>query len=308
MIKFKQFILIEQTKAKLKQMIKQAIQQIRKQSKIIVESAQNVQKLINADLNQTKQDTNSLNKFLQEFNNLTQQQQLDLIHSIAKLDINTNNNQIKLILIYQKNKDSLVGQEAYNTVITNKTKMFQRIATKKVQTNQLTEDQLADYVQQMFATLCGSGQYGEKYSLDAYDPYSGVPFNTFIYNFVAPAAFNKFIAINHTSVANDYTKQRDDINVSSDTSEAQKIEANDDVFSSIDTKTKLQLVNKVLNDQVPQRYQLRNIEKIVIKLLYFDNLKKNEVADKLGYKHISKTMVDNMVQKLKKAIEYLQKN
>jgi hypothetical protein len=64
----------------------------------------------------------------------------------------------------------------------------------------------------MFLVLCGGGEYNEKNgganSIDGYDPFSGVPFTSFVKSRVITSAFNKFQAVQNTSVANDYAGYR----------------------------------------------------------------------------------------------------
>lgn len=360
MLSFKEFRTKEnrivESKQRLQQLIIESVQQFRKEQKryfqskiktpsiIILQSIEQVMRLYEADLHQTQKDKKALTKFMNDFEKLSEQEQIDLVHQLATVEDGKkyieNNNEVKLILIYNRDKNSYVGQEAYNAVIMNKEGFFQSAAHKKVAEGKMTPDQAADYVQEMFLTLCGGGEYnaqnGGLYSLDAYDPYSGVPFNAWLNEKVIPAASNKFQARYNRSIANDYMGAQDNIVISTDAT--RKVGEGDDkdmteldfipdtsanqADDNMDNNEQVQLIRKVMNDEVPQKYQLTKKQKDFIKLHFYEGLGKKEAALKLGYKLKTAAPVARLylgsekgeakdgsaIKHLKRAIEYLQKN
>ena len=326
MLKFREFIILEQkiqdSKNKLQKFITESVQQFKQDMKIfsqsgiktpalvILESEQDVYKLKNVDLKQTEQNKKGLTAFLNKFNKLNSNEQYQLVQELSKplegKKYIENNNEVKLILIYNSDKNSPVGQEAYNAVVMNKDGMLKQAAQEKVMKGQLRADQAADYVQEMFLTLCGGGDYnaqnGGKYSLDAYDPFSGVPFNQFVKTKVIPAAFNKFQANYNTSVSNDFAVAKKGANVVSTDETINSGDSDDkdmtigdtirddsqsgrDAADLTDKKMKKQLIIKALTDpNLPKQYKLTDIEKQFIKLHFLDGLSKKEAALKLGYK------------------------
>ena len=344
---------IVQTKNRLQKFITESVQSFRKEQKrfaqskiktpaiIILQSIEEVMKLYETDLQQTQKNTKNLTKFMNKFEKLSEDEQLDLVHQLAiptdKKYIE-NNNEVKLILIYNRDKNSYIGQEAYNAVIMNKEGFFKSAAHKKVQEGKMTADQAADYVQEMFLMLCGGGEYnaqnGGQYSLDAYDPYSGVPFNAWLNEKVIPAASNKFQARYNRSIAKDYMGAQDNIVISTDAT--RKVGDGDDkdmteldfiadtsAVSPDETSDDIEereLLRKVLNDEVPKRYQLTQREKDFIRLHFFEGIGKKDAARQLGYTQKASAPAarlylgsekgqyqdGNAIKHLKTAIEYLQ--
>lgn len=326
MLNFRQYLILEQkliqSRNKLKQMIAESVESFRKDMQtfaktgiksadlLIFEDTKDIFRLANTDLHQTEGNKRRLTKFLNDFEKLSDQEQMQLVEELGKpLDGKKyieNNNEVKLILIYNRDKNSLVGQEAFNKVILNKEGMFKSIAQEKVMKKQLRPDQAADYVQEMFATLCGGGYYNEQnggqFSIDAYDPFSGVPFNSFVKEKVVPSSYNKFLATYNTSVANDLVGQKEgttiistDATINSGDSDDKDMTVGDyiedetemgrDPSDLIDEKMKKQLIIKALTDaELPKQYRLTDKEKEFIKLHYLEGLGKKEAALKLGYK------------------------
>lgn len=324
MLKFREFIILEQkiqdSKNKLQKFITESVQQFRQDMKIftqtgikspalvILQSVKDVQKLTKVDLKQTEQNKKAMTKFMNDFEKLNNQEQMQLVQELSK-PLNgkyiENNNEVKLILIYNSDKNSPVGQEAYNAVVMNKDGMLKQAAQEKVIKGQLRADQAADYVQEMFLTLCGGGDYnaqnGGKYSLDAYDPFSGVPFNQFVKTKVIPAAFNKFQANYNTSVSNDFAVAKKGANVVSTDETINSGDSDDkdmtigdtirddsqsgrDAADLTDEKMKKQLINRALTDpNIPKQFKLTDKEKEFLKLHYFKGMNKKDIARKLGY-------------------------
>lgn len=326
MLKFRQYLILEQkltqSKNKLKQMIAQSVQQFRQDIKIfaqtgikstdliIAEDIKDVFRLKNTDLHQTERNKRALTKFLNDFEKLNNQEQMQLVEELSKplegKKYIQNNNEVKLILIYNRDKNSLVGQEAFNRVVMNKEGLFKQVAQEKVMKKQLRSDQAADYVQEMFATLCGGGYYNEQnggqFSIDAYDPFSGVPFTSFVKEKVIPSAYNKFLAVYNTSVAGDLVGQKEGTTIISTDATINRGDSDDkdmtvgdyiedetelgrDPSDVIDEKMKKQLIIKALTDaELPKQYRLTDTEKNFIKLHYLEGLGKKDAARKLGYK------------------------
>lgn len=333
MLKFRQFLIAEETvkqyRSKLMKMISQSVQQFRQDMKnfvqtgikspsmVILESTKDVYRLANTDLKQTEKNKKAMTKFLNDFEKLNNQEQMQLVQELSKpakgKTYIENNNEVKLILIYNRDRNSAIGQEAYNAVVMNKDGMFKNFAQEKVMKKQLPANQAADFVQEMLYTLCGGGKYNEqnggKFSLDAYDPYSGVPFNQFVKTKVIPAAYNTFQAIYNKSIAGDLAGYRQGMSVVS-TDETTNSEDSDDKDMTIgdriaddsetgrdpseivDQKMKKQLIIKALTDpNLPKQYKLTDKEKQFIKLHYIDGLGKKEAAIKMGYKPSSAASV-----------------
>lgn len=333
MLSFKQYLILEQkiqeSKNKLQKFITQSVQSFRKDMKsysqtgikspalVLLESIQDVYRLANRDLHQTEKNTRALTKFLNDFEKLTEDQQMQLVSELANKKGSKgyieNNEEVKLILIYNRDKNSLIGQEAYNAVVMNKQGMFEAAAQEKVMKGQIRPDQAADYVQEMFLVLCGGGEYnavnGGANSLDGYDPFSGVPFNAFVKTRVITSAFNKFQAVQNTSVANDYAGYRQGTSIVSTDEKANRADSDDkdmtigdfiedetesgrDAADLTDQNMKKALINQALTDNtLPKQYQLTDKEKQFIKLHYIDGLGKKETAIKLGYKPSSAASV-----------------
>lgn len=165
----------------------------------------------------------------------------------------------------------------------------------------------------MFATLCGGGYYNEKnggqFSIDAYDPFSGVPFNSFIKEKVIPSAYNKFLATYNTSIAGDLVGQKEGTTIVSTDATINRGDSDDkdmtigdyiedetemgrDPSDLIDEKMKKQLIIKALTDaDLPKQYRLTDKEKQFIKYHYLEGLGKKETALKMGYKPSSAASV-----------------
>lgn len=353
MLKFRQYLILEekltQYRNKLKQMISQNVQQFRQDMKtftetgiksqdlIILEDIKDVYRLANTDLHQTEGNKRKLTKFLNDFEKLSEQEQLQLIGELSKplegKKYIQNNNEVKLILIYNRDKNSTVGQEAFNAVILNKDGLFKSVAQEKVMKKQLRADQAADYVQEMYATLCGGGYYnsvnGGAYSIDAYDPFSGVPFNSFIKEKVIPSAYNKFLSTYNTSVANDLVGYKEGATVVSTDEKINSADSDDkdmtlgdyiedetemgrDPSDLTDQKMKKQLLERALTgEDLPPSYKLNDKEVQVIRLVQMEGLSLKEAGIKMGYKKFPVPNVKryqySAMSKLRKAIDYLNK-
>lgn len=363
MLNFREFIILEQkiqqSKNKLQQMIAESVQSFRKDMKsysqtgimspalVLLESVKDVYRLANNDIHQTDQNTKAMTKFLNDFEKLSDDQQMQLVNELISKKgpkgYIENNDEVKLILIYNRDKNSIIGQEAYNAVVMNKEGMFKAAAQEKVAKGQLRADQAADYVQEMFLVLCGGGDYnavnGGANSLDGYDPFSGVPFTAFVKSRVISSAFNKFQAVQNTSVANDYSGYRQGTSVISTDEKANRADSDDkdmtigdfiedeteggrDAADLTDQNMKKALINRALTDEtIPKQYRLNKIEKEFIKLHFMEGLSKKDAARKLGYKESTAAPVarrylgsekgDGLdgvaMKKLMAAVKYLQR-
>lgn len=202
---------------------------------------EDVQELVDVELNQQKQDTDAMNKFLTEYNQLMPEDKIELVKQLSKplpgSKYIENNNEIKLILIYKNDKDSKAGELAYQKIILNKQKWFEVVAGKAAASGKIPASQAADYAQQMTLTLLGGGSYNEKnnkkFSLDAYDPFSGVPFNSFVNTYIINSAKNKFNPLYNKSLATDYAGQKMNV-VSADAQVNQGSTSDDKDMSLID--------------------------------------------------------------------------
>lgn len=182
-------------------------------NKIIFED---VQDLVDVELHQQKQDIESMNKFINEYKQLMPEDKIELVKQLSiplpGSKYIENNNEIKLILIYKNDKDSKAGELAYEKIILNKQKWFEVVAGKAAASGKIPASQASDYAQQMTLTLLGGGEYNQKndkkFSLDAYDPFTGVPFNSFVNTYIINSAKNKFNPLYNKSVSTDYAGQK----------------------------------------------------------------------------------------------------
>jgi hypothetical protein len=191
----------------------------------------------------------------------------------------------------------------------------------------------------MLFTLCGGGMYnadnGGLYSLDAYDPYSGVPFNAWLNEKVIPSSSNRFQARYNRSVAKDYMGQQDNIVISTDATRSVG-EGDDkdmteldfipdtsssDIVDVMDDNEQMQLIKAVLDDQVPERFRLKDKEKEILKNYYFKGMSKVDSIMAVGYSRLSARQLGknylgtekgegkdgSIIKKLTRAINYLQK-
>lgn len=180
------------------------------QNKFIV--CQGVQQLVDYQLNQTSRDKEAMDTFVYQFDQLSDEQKNELVKDLAKPLPGENyiesNNQTKLLLIYKHSPNSQWGRNAFEAIILNKQRWFEVIASKAAAAGRIPHQQAKDYAQEMTLTLLGGGYYNErnggKFSINAYDPYSGVPFNKFVNTYIVNSAHNKFSDTYNKSITNDF--------------------------------------------------------------------------------------------------------
>lgn len=259
---------------------------------------EDVESLFNSELNQTKQDTKAMDQFVQEYKALSPEEQVQLVDKLNKplpgSKYIENNNEIKLILIYKTDKNSEAGQKAFEDIILNKQKWFETIAGIKARKRQLPMDKVGDYAQDMTLTLLGGGKYNEKnggkYSLDAYDPYSGVPFNAFVNTYIINSAGNKYNARFNSSIATDYNGEKMQVSSTDITTSNSKGDQGDAIIDMIpDTNGDLPGDNMDDNEQ----------KALLIKFLKSGQLKQQE-KKALCYRYLIKGLFPDVDQNIKK--------
>lgn len=233
---------------------------------------EDVDSLFDLDVHQTEQDVTTMNRFIDEYKAMTPEEKMSLVELLSKplpgdkhID---NNNETKLILIYKTDPDSMAGIKAHETIILEKQKWFEYVATKAAATGKIPANQAADYAQQMTLTLLGGGDYNQKnnkkFSLDGYNPFSGVPFNSFIKTYIINSALNKFSAKYNSSIATDYAGSKMNV-VSADAPIGN--DQDEQKLSVIDTITDTSQAGRD-----PSQYMSQNEEKLLLRK-YLSNAK-----------------------------------